>query len=69
MVDPTKRLGCEEMGGYGPLKAHPFFAGIDWETLDKSEPPELVPYLPAVGDKEEDLWSNVKVVSYRVQGL
>jgi hypothetical protein len=26
-LNPAERLGCEQMGGYGPLKAHPFFAG------------------------------------------
>ena len=31
--DPAARLGCEARGGYGPLKAHPFFAGIAWDTL------------------------------------
>ena len=27
VLAPTKRLGCEAMGGYDPLKAHVFFKG------------------------------------------
>ena len=26
-LNPNERLGCDAMGGYGPLKAHPFFKG------------------------------------------
>lgn len=33
VLDPTKRLGSPEMGGFGPLKAHPFFDGRPrWHT-------------------------------------
>ena len=28
VLDPTKRLGCDKMGGYEPLKSHVFFEGI-----------------------------------------
>ena len=27
VLDPTKRLGCDEMGGYSLLKADPFYEG------------------------------------------
>ena len=49
------------MGGFGPLKAHPFFEGIDWESLDKQTPPELLPYLPAKDEKSENLWGEHSV--------
>eukprot|EP01134_Creolimax_fragrantissima_P004204 CFRG4204T1 len=52
-VDPTKRLGCPEMGGYEVLKAHAFFEGTDWDVVLTMEPPELRPYLPAAGDGAE----------------
>ncbi len=29
ILDPEKRLGCEEMGGYPNLKAHEFFTGYN----------------------------------------
>lgn len=49
------------MGGYDPLKAHSFFKGIEWETLDKQKPPELHPYLPAKG-ADTEYWSQYKVM-------
>ena len=60
-MEPTGRLGCEEMGGFGPLKAHEFFKGIDWDNLHKMDPPDLLPYLPASKKDEENLWSEKQV--------
>ncbi|KAI0215162.1 3-phosphoinositide-dependent protein kinase 1 [Lamellibrachia satsuma] len=60
VLDPTNRLGCKEMKGYGPLKAHPFFTDTDWEHLHEIKPPELLPYLPAKGSDAENLWSHFK---------
>lgn len=61
VLDPVKRLGCDEMGGYAVLKSHPFFDGIDWENLPNQSPPELQPYLPACGVDSENLWGQYKV--------
>ena len=63
VIDPTKRLGCEELGGYGPLKEHPFFKGIDWEGVEKQKPPELLPYLPPGKGTDQGYWSQYKVSS------
>merc|ERR1719265_1493345 len=30
------------------LKAHPFFRDIEWETIHKTKPPEIRPYLPSL---------------------
>ncbi|XP_069762417.1 3-phosphoinositide-dependent protein kinase 1a isoform X1 [Narcine bancroftii] len=54
----TMRLGCEEMGGYGLLKAHPFFEPIAWENLHLQTPPKLTAYLPAMSEDEEDCYGN-----------
>lgn len=36
-VEPTKRLGADEQGGFSELKKHPFFKNINWKTvLDES---------------------------------
>ncbi|XP_062448881.1 3-phosphoinositide-dependent protein kinase 1-like [Rhea pennata] len=56
--DTTKRLGCEEMGGYGPLKAHPFFESIVWENPHLQTPPTLAAYLPAMSEDDEDCCGN-----------
>ena len=41
-LDPTKRLGAGPPGSafdYKTLKAHPFFKGINFNTLQKTSPP------------------------------
>ncbi|XP_030704252.2 3-phosphoinositide-dependent protein kinase 1 isoform X2 [Globicephala melas] len=58
VLDATKRLGCEEMEGYGPLKAHPFFKSITWENLHHQTPPKLTAYLPAMSEDDEDCYGN-----------
>ncbi|XP_051572245.1 3-phosphoinositide-dependent protein kinase 1-like isoform X1 [Myxocyprinus asiaticus] len=58
-LDPTKRLGCEEMGGFNPLKGHMFFETISWENLPVQTPPKLTPYLPAMAEDDEDFYGNV----------
>nr|XP_033770218.1 3-phosphoinositide-dependent protein kinase 1 [Geotrypetes seraphini]XP_033770219.1 3-phosphoinositide-dependent protein kinase 1 [Geotrypetes seraphini]XP_033770221.1 3-phosphoinositide-dependent protein kinase 1 [Geotrypetes seraphini] len=58
VLDYTKRLGCEEMGGYEPLKAHPFFEHIAWKNLHHQTPPKLTAYLPAMSEDDEDCYGN-----------
>ncbi|XP_016324236.1 3-phosphoinositide-dependent protein kinase 1-like isoform X2 [Sinocyclocheilus anshuiensis] len=57
-LDPRKRLGCEEMGGFNPLKCHMFFETISWENLLVQTPPKLTPYLPAMAEDDEDYYGN-----------
>ncbi|XP_066531023.1 3-phosphoinositide-dependent protein kinase 1a isoform X2 [Hoplias malabaricus] len=57
-LDPTKRLGCEEMGGYNPLRTHAFFEDISLENLHLQTPPKLTPYLPAMAEDDEDYYGN-----------
>eukprot|EP00794_Sanderia_malayensis_P009319 gene9319-10302_t len=61
ILNPTKRLGCEEVGGYETLKNHDFLKGIEWENLHKQEPPKLLPYLPSTSADCEDLGSSYDV--------
>lgn len=35
-LDPAQRLGCAA-GGYAELKAHPFFAGVNWERINQED--------------------------------
>ncbi|XP_043859579.1 putative 3-phosphoinositide-dependent protein kinase 2 [Dromiciops gliroides] len=55
--DPTKRVGCEEMGGYGALKAHPFFENITWDTLHLQSPPQVKRPLISTSEDENYFWN------------
>ncbi|XP_041085965.1 3-phosphoinositide-dependent protein kinase 1 isoform X1 [Polyodon spathula] len=57
-LEPSKRIGCDEMGGYEPLKAHPFFESITWNNLHLETAPKLTPYLPAMSEDDEDCYGN-----------
>lgn len=63
VLDPTKRLGCDEMGGYPPLKADPFYQGINWENLPKETPPRLLPYLPPTSADVPEFWGDSELNS------
>jgi 3-phosphoinositide dependent protein kinase-1 len=46
LQDPKNRLGAgseSDGNGYNALKAHPFFAGIDWVNIDTMTSPYLPP--------------------------
>lgn len=58
VLDPSKRLGCEDFGGFGPLKAHSFFDGITWQDLHLQTPPKLTAYLPAMAEDDEEFYGN-----------
>ncbi|XP_030645600.1 3-phosphoinositide-dependent protein kinase 1a [Chanos chanos] len=58
ILDPAKRIGCEEMGGYSPLKSHSFFDTISWDNLHLQTPPKLTAYLPAMAEDDEDYYGN-----------
>ncbi|KRY29194.1 3-phosphoinositide-dependent protein kinase 1, partial [Trichinella spiralis] len=47
-IEPAERLGSVERGGVAEVKNHPFFDGIDWNTLPMQKPPEMIPYLPGI---------------------
>lgn len=55
LLDPAERLGDERNGGFPALKAHPFFAGVDWEHLHETTPPKLDAFLPARGPGDKPL--------------
>ncbi|XP_046325903.2 3-phosphoinositide-dependent protein kinase 1-like isoform X1 [Haliotis rufescens] len=60
VIDETNRLGCPELGGFGPLKDHEFFKSINWDTLKDGPAPKMMPYLPATSHNPE-LWSSERV--------
>lgn len=67
LLDPAKRIGCEEMGGYEPLKSHPFFESVSWGDLHLHIPPKLNAYLPAMSEDDEDCYGNVSIHTRRHQ--
>ncbi|EGG16595.1 putative protein serine/threonine kinase [Cavenderia fasciculata] len=46
VLKPSDRLGSRSGGAgndsFKPLKAHPFFQGVDWDNLHKQTPPTIV---------------------------
>lgn len=66
-IDPRERLGAQdEFGYYESIRAHPFFAGIDWQTLRQQTPPPIYPYLPGVSQDDMHALSTGNGVSYNV---
>ncbi len=61
VLDPAARLGCDQMGGYPPLKEHVFFEDIDWDEIHEQTPPKLMPYLPSNTKGESALRSDIIV--------
>lgn len=39
VLQPNRRLGCKEMGGYESLRSHSFFSSTAWDSLEKQCPP------------------------------
>ncbi|XP_067216150.1 3-phosphoinositide-dependent protein kinase 1 isoform X2 [Linepithema humile] len=55
VLEPAQRLGAldEHGAGYPSIRAHPFFEGVDFETLHEQTPPPIYPYLPGTSEHEE----------------
>lgn len=55
VLEPSQRLGAldEHGAGYPSIRAHPFFEGVDFETLHEQTPPPIYPYLPGTSEHEE----------------
>ena len=49
-VNPTERFGCGADGS-APIRAHPFFASIDWASLEARQ--LEAPYRPAVSSEKD----------------
>lgn len=68
VLDSSKRLGALDTVGYPSIRSHPFFYGIDFETLHKQTPPQIYPYLPGTSENEE-LRSHYRVPDHLEPGL
>ena len=65
VLNPSKRLGCDQMGGYATLKDHVFFEDIEWDTMPDQTPPKLMPYLPSTAKGEQGFRSDVNVSTHK----
>ena len=70
VLDASERLGAldEHGNGYPSIRAHSFFAGVDFETLHEQNPPPIYPYLPGTSEHEE-LRSHYRVPDHLEPGL
>ncbi|GFO33213.1 3-phosphoinositide-dependent protein kinase 1 [Plakobranchus ocellatus] len=68
VLDPEDRLGMPKTGGMSALKAHRFYAGLDWADLPNTTPPKLMPYLPATSHNPE-FWGHDNRVGFDDQRL
>lgn len=68
VLDPSKRLGASDSVGYPSLRSHPFFTGINFDTLHEQTPPQIYPYLPGTSEHEE-LRSQYRVPDHLEPGL
>ncbi|XP_076649638.1 phosphoinositide-dependent kinase 1 isoform X2 [Halictus rubicundus] len=70
VLESGKRLGSQDEhgAGYPSIRAHPFFEGVDFETLHEQTPPPIYPYLPGTSEHEE-LRSQYRVPDHLEPGL
>ncbi|XP_069701352.1 3-phosphoinositide-dependent protein kinase 1 isoform X3 [Periplaneta americana] len=68
VLDPSQRLGASDPVGYPSLRSHPFFDGINFDTLHEQTPPQIFPYLPGTSEHEE-LRSHYRVPDHLEPGL
>ncbi|CAH8629919.1 unnamed protein product [Dicrocoelium dendriticum] len=54
VINPLNRIGSPVNGGPAALKSHPFFDGIDWETLHMQTPSALAPNLEPIAPSDWD---------------
>lgn len=69
-INPKHRLGFSDpIGHYASIRAHPFFEGIQWQTLRTQTPPPIYPYLPGVYDDNNEALEQYRVPDHLEPGL
>ncbi|BHF65752.1 3-phosphoinositide dependent protein kinase-1 [Sparganum proliferum] len=56
VASPSDRLGGPTSGGPTAVRSHPFFAGVEWDSLMQKQPPTLIPNLEPL---EHNDWDKV----------
>jgi len=68
VLDPNKRLGANDATRYTSIRSHPFYSGLDFDTLHTTTPPPIYPYLPGNSESQE-LRSHYRVPDNLEPGL
>lgn len=68
VLDPNKRLGANDATRYTSIRSHPFYDGLDFDTLHTTTPPPIYPYLPGNSESQE-LRSHYRVPDNLEPGL
>lgn len=53
VLDPIERLGARDTKRYTSIRSHPFYKGLDFDTLHTTYPPPIYPYLPGNSESQE----------------
>lgn len=53
VLDPNERLGARDSKRYTSIRSHPFYNGLDFDTLHSTYPPPIYPYLPGNSESQE----------------
>jgi 3-phosphoinositide dependent protein kinase-1 len=68
VLDPNERLGSKDTQRYTSIRSHPFYKGLDFDTLHLTNPPPIYPYLPGNSEGQE-LRSHYRVPDHLEPGL
>ncbi|XP_015367885.1 PREDICTED: 3-phosphoinositide-dependent protein kinase 1-like [Diuraphis noxia] len=68
VLDPNERLGTKDDQRYISIRSHPFYSGLDFDTLHLTNPPPIYPYLPGNSEGQE-LRSQYRVPDHLEPGL
>lgn len=68
VLDPNERLGTKDDQRYTSIRSHPFYNGLDFDTLHVTNPPPIYPYLPGNSESQE-LRSQYRVPDHLEPGL
>ncbi|XP_065224789.1 3-phosphoinositide-dependent protein kinase 1 isoform X2 [Planococcus citri] len=69
VLDSDERLGARDTTRYSSIRSHPFYEGLDFETLQDTTPPQIYPYLPGRDSDSQELRSHYRVPDNLEPGL
>lgn len=63
VLDSDARIGAKDTVRYTSIRGHPFYEGLDFDTLQQTAPPPIYPYLPGRSSDSQELRSHYRVSS------